>query len=87
MTNWIETLEVKEDWKLAEKDAITVQEFVKRTLPKLKSLKSRDNILSRIITELELFAGDDDLDGDDFDEIWEKLYNWADYHKVWIRTF
>lgn len=87
MTQWIETLEVKEDWKLAENDTITVHEFVKRLVPKLEALKLKDIVLSKIIDEFEMFLKDENNDEDDFDEIWEQLYNWCDYHRVWVRTW
>lgn len=38
------------------------------------------------LQDLVTDAGEDDVDPDEFDAVWNEVYNWSDSNKVWIET-
>jgi hypothetical protein len=60
---------------------IIVERF-RTTLPStlFQSVEHLLDQLTALVTDLE----DDDVDGDEFDEVFGQIYNWADLNRVWI---
>lgn len=88
MPDWLHSIDVSADYALAEDTEITPQEFAKRALPKLQEIPAgmKDERINSLIEELESFSENEDADADDFDDIWHRVYDWADSKRVWINT-
>lgn len=84
MIRWNYTLNIKEEWEQAKNDEISVQELAKIIAEKTKKFKLEDFDKDDLIFELEEFSKDDSLDKDDFDELWNQYYDWADSRRVWV---
>jgi len=83
MVNWKRTLDVSEYWKKAqdrEIDAVTLAKYISAALT---CLCIEDEELNEIIEEFTLLDGN----FDDFDDVWCRLYDWADEgHRLWLKT-
>lgn len=84
MIRWNYTLNIKEEWRQAKNDEISVQELAKIIAAKTKKFKLEDFDKEDLIFEFEEFSKDDSLDKDDFDELWNQYYDWADSRRVWV---
>lgn len=96
---WKHKLKIKEDWKLAKAEQITIPELCKRIAPKLKqiaTIECDDFQIDDIVNDLEAMAGENEISKKDFDLTWEQLYDWADQEveigsrlgkMCWIETF
>lgn len=83
MANWLRTLDIKNEWKLAKKHELSPQELATIVAKRLREMRPHgipdvDDVRAGLIEEFEAFAADEYLDNDDFDELWERLYDWAD---------
>jgi hypothetical protein len=92
MTKWKHTIDISQDWKMAENGSITPQQISKNIAEKLRGLKVNDIFQQEehedIIDELECLSEDDMATFNDFDVVMSRLYDWADYEKTcWIKTF
>ena len=81
---WVTTLHLSQEWKQADDDEITVHQLAKAAAKKLKLLdmsKMSDRVRDErdeLVDELEGLADDEDADKDDFDNVWSRVYDWAD---------
>lgn len=98
MSQWKYTLKIKDGWQAKKEGTLSLENLIKSIIKKLKQLNIKnDSELEDIIETFELAIEDDDITVDEFDEIWETLYDWADQetkqgqwppHKLcWIETF
>ena len=84
---WEHTLDVSEDFYTGNDDRaletamFRVAERVERWQNAMFPL---DSDLEAIADDLVNAAYDDDIDW--FNELWDMLYDWADGHRVWIKT-
>lgn len=79
MARWKYTLRIKEEWNACKEGTISISELVKVIIEKLKALHIKNDYeLENILDDFEIFAEDDSEDRDEFDDIWERLYDWAD---------
>jgi hypothetical protein len=79
MARWKHTLRIKEEWNACKEGAISVTELTQVIIKKLKDLSiENDYELEDILDEFQIFVDDDSQDKDEFDDIWERLYDWAD---------
>jgi hypothetical protein len=86
VVNWHEKIDVSEEFQQAKDGKITIPELAQCVADKLDSLYGRDLVLSGIIRDLR--SMNDKTEVDDFDKLWNHLYNWADYeNRLWIKTF
>lgn len=98
MVYWRYRLELKDDWAAAKADNLQPHELAQRIVEKAKALPvfDADEELQDIMTDFEFIT--DDSMFDDFDDVLEQLYDWADQeippfgtwprHKMcWIATF
>ena len=88
MKPWEYTLDIKDAWKQCKQDEITVQQLSAHIAGKLKllSIKNNDDDYDKLnfIDDFEEYSKDPDMTKDDFDCLWEALYNWADSARVWL---
>ena len=88
MAEWKATISVKADWNLRKEGKITLKQLVENILNKLKSFDDgTDPELCDIICDFEGFIEEDSDDVEDFDRIWNDVYDWADRNRIWIETF
>lgn len=96
MANWKHTLEIKDEWQATKAGEMTIAQFATVAAEKIKALPvfGADGQIEDIVENLELLAADADPDVEEFDGIWNELYNWADQvvgdwndKMCWIRTF
>lgn len=99
MANWKYTLDVKAAWEKVEKDELAPQEFAGIARDKLKPIAEKepqDAMLKRLISALDAFSNDLNADTDEFDRLWNDVYNWADTQTAqtwppsrlcWVKTF
>lgn len=89
MARWLHTLDIKHDWKLAEAEQIKAPELARRIVPKMRELDERmpHHGALDLANELQEIADDSTSDFDDFDEVWERVYDWADAARVWVKIF
>ena len=99
MANWKYRLNVKDAWKRLKDNEISIQEFAGIAREKLKIIaisSPSDAILIGLIAALDQMAQNEDADTDDFDALWDDVYNWADQETAstwppsrlcWVSTF
>jgi hypothetical protein len=89
MANWKSVLDVKEEWRKALNEEITIKELLEIIIPKMKQLPFPDDEeLQSIIYDFEVLATEEFAEDKDFNYYWEELYDWANYdHNCWIGTF
>jgi hypothetical protein len=96
MANWEHTLNIKDEWKMVKNNEMQLKDFIKVVIRKLKRFNLDDAELLSIIDDFEILASQDDPEVDEFDCIWNELYDWADEliepfgyptnKKCWIAT-
>ena len=85
MAKWKYVLDVSDLWEKGKARTISPQELGAGLADRLGEL-DQDNDLLQI--RRELWDLTDESTYDDFDDILEKLYDWADEnHKLWLQTF
>ena len=91
MANWKTVLDIKDEWKKAGENKITIQNLVNVIIDRLKELQqsfSDDDELNDIIEKFGDFVVYENDGLYDFDDIMDELYNWGDNdHTCWIKTF
>ena len=97
MATWKYKINVKEEWKKAQNDEISLQELAGLIATKLETLPCyKDEDLQTIVEDLENFSEDPSGTKDDFDYVWEAVYDWGDTilkdgwpqtRMCWIGTF
>jgi hypothetical protein len=85
MANWKYKIDIK---KYIGKDKLSVQEVAKGVLTEVKPLAQRkafkeDKELSQIIEEFQGIVYSKAATDDEFDEILDCFYDWADDNLVW----
>ena len=99
MANWKYTLDIKESWGQAIDGKINATELSKVVADKLKMLPifNKDMELQDIHTEFMILANDPTATLDEFDAVFNDLYDWGDQEIVsygqwpsnklcWIKT-
>lgn len=86
MAKWVYTLQLTKEWKAAADNLIGVEEMahcvgksIREMLERMPELESV--VIDDIATDFEGFEGSD---VEEFDHSWERLYNWADWNRVWV---
>lgn len=91
MAKWIYTLPIKTEWQQAQVDEITVQQLASVVAKKLAKIDFNDEDINfnrdEFVDEFEGFAEDLTASRDDFDNIMQRLYDFADEYRLWIKTF
>jgi hypothetical protein len=94
MNKWIYHIEIADIWKKTKTDEISVYEFVELFLKRLKLksfykkfIKEQDLELEDIILDFELFVEQKNDDKEEFDDIWDRFYDWADGIRLWVNIF
>lgn len=91
MANWVIKIDVADIWQKYEDDE-DFDAFKEELLPILKSkveevskkLGEEEAMeFEDLVSEIEYNADDED----EFDYIWQQLYDWADSNRVWLGTF
>ena len=85
MARWQRTLKLQPEWDKAAEDEITVNQLAGVIARRLKDLRPfggdlayLDEARDEIVDEFDWLAKDADAGTDDFDNIMESLYDWAD---------
>lgn len=85
MANWQRNLRLWPEWDQASEGEITVHELATVIAERLRGLKDFGGIHQSIdedriylAEEFEDLSNDKDADTSDFDELMERLYDWAD---------
>lgn len=91
MVHWQGKLTVKDCF---HDDALSIPQkadiISKRLLGKIEEWRGNGSFDEDECDELMYLAQDlkDSHDADEFDEIWEQIYDWADHgRRLWIETF
>jgi len=85
MANWKHKIDIK---KYIEKDGLTVQEVTKGVLKEIAKISSRkafkdDDELSQIVEEFQGIVDSKEATAEEFDEVLDRFYDWADSNLVW----
>lgn len=87
MIPWSHRIDVRPEWADAQSDEEGWREVAISAAAQMRNLPDSGRPPDIIIAELEDVADDDGSDVDDFDCVWEDLYDWADVDKrLWIAT-
>lgn len=80
MAKWKYKIDVKDIWRKAKAGEVTVQELSADVAQKLKALPvyKSDPELKDIVDEFESLAEDKLAEDHEFDDVWERLYEWGD---------
>lgn len=83
MANWQRTLVLKDVWPKFREDELSVQEVAKVVSERLAELKPFnvkhiDKQKEELVDEFEALSEDEDADTNNFDDVLERLYDWAD---------
>jgi hypothetical protein len=94
MANWIATLHIKDIWKASKNNELSVIDLAHSIATRLKLLKPtlekiKNNFidledLDFLIDDLEMFNREDK---NEFDLLWNFIYDWADRNRIWIEIF
>ena len=97
MANWVHKLNIKTEWQACKVGQLSLKDLSLAIIQKLAALGIDDDMdLDCIIEDFRAFAGQHGQTVDEFDEIWEQLYDWADQKlddnwppkkMCWIKTF
>ncbi len=100
MANWKYTLNVKDAWQQTKAGEMTIAQFATHAAEKIKALPVEDDPeLTSIVIDLAMIAADPDPNVEEFNGVWNELYDWADQvvgtrsgtiwpdKMCWIRTF
>lgn len=89
MAQWFSRLEFKTLWKSYDDGGISIQNVANQVSAALEAHVnySNDPELQGIAEEFKEFSSDTSADADDFDDILDRLYDWADGARCWIATF
>jgi len=81
MAKWVHKLQIKSEWQACKDGQITLKDLALVAIKKLDAFGIKDDQeLDDIIEEFTDFAEEKKKMQTDkeFDEIWERLYDWAD---------
>jgi hypothetical protein len=101
MANWKYKINVKDEFQAAQRGELTFRDVARVACKQLTALPvyQTDDELMDIVETLEAVAEDTEADADDFDYVWNDLYDWADQNvgydtgsiwsskMCWIGTF
>lgn len=91
MPNWKHHLDLKVEWKKGEENQITVQQLAAFAAKKLSKIDFHNDDVNfdrdDFVDELEGLSEDLTATKDNFDNVWERLYDFADEHRLWIAIF
>lgn len=98
MAQWKYTLSIKDEWNACKEERISLRELIQTILTKLQAFKIEDDAeLENLLDDFEMLAEDGEPDVEEFDNLWDSLYNWADQETepghwpkqklCWIQTF
>jgi len=92
MANWKYVVNTLPEWEQAQEDKLEIKALItaldgrfQASLPAelYEEIEELFDQLKGLIED----AGDDDVDADEFDEVWSQIYDWADARRIWIKTF
>lgn len=87
---WITILDIAVDYHAADKDEITVQCLAERIYPQLERVATKlgiaDDEVSCLVDDLKAFSNKHRAHKDEFDQLMDSLYDWADRVGVWVAT-
>ena len=88
MRRWRYRIALKKAWKAAKNGELSTEELAKTAGRRIRYLLTTNpkldcTLIDDIAFDLENFSGDDT---EEFDYTWDRLYNWADHHDVWVET-
>ena len=84
MAHWDWTLDIKDDWRAARDNKITMYELAQRIAVKLEDATT---FYERWGWILQFKSLPEDVDGDGFDVLWDRFYDWADDMRIWVKAF
>lgn len=85
MADWKHNLDVSDLWRQGKERTISAKEMGAELSKRLGTVPT-DSYLETLRREFENLPSDATFD--DFDDVLEKLYSWADDgHKLWLQTF
>lgn len=88
--DWQFTFDVSDVWDKAPKH-YTPSAFaglIAKRIRESKFYQEERRVLVNIVNKLQNAADFESLSTfDDFDEIWDDFYNYADKNKIWVKTF
>lgn len=94
MNKWLYHLKIGDIWEATKDNEISVYRFVELFLKRLKQksfykkfIEELDLELEDIISDFEFFVEQKNEDKDEFDEIWDRFYDWADGIRLWVDIF
>lgn len=91
MANWKIKIDIADIWQKYEDDE-DFDAFKEELVPILQSYQEEvsdklDEDEAMDYEDLVSEIANDTEDVEDFDNIWQRMYDWADYNKVWLGTF
>lgn len=96
MARWKYTLDVKVEFQQACACKNEIKTLVKAIIQGLKDFGLQDEVLDGLIADFEAYNKQKKQEADEFDVIWDRLYDWADQTTAetwppsklcWIKTF
>lgn len=91
MANWKYNLNIKAEWVQAELNKITIQQLASVAAKRLSLIDFKDEDVNfdrdDLVDEFEGLSEDLTATRDDFDNVWDRLYDFADANRLWIATF
>lgn len=87
MANWLYTIQLPEFQKCQNEEG-SLEDVIRAFLEQIQIVPQelRDEIEWEL-EELQGLLDAGDPDPDDFDDVWETIYNWADENRIWINIF
>ncbi len=74
---WLHKVDVSLEWGKALRKELDIPDLVSIMVPKLREKGAPEDLLEDLL---------DTYDPADFDEVWSRVYDWADENSVWIET-
>lgn len=84
---WNHTVNVVGPWQKAENNEITASQLAGELVTALEKLPKELLSTLDMLDELREFSNESPGDDDEFDDLFDDVYAWADNNSVWIKTF
>lgn len=89
MATWKYHLNIKTEWDATKNAELSVQELASVIADRLAAIDFGDDDNFRrdnLVEDFQVLADDEGADTDEFDALFNELYNFADEVRLWVQT-
>ena len=91
MTNWQYTLDIKDIWEKTKDDPEHISELCSQIADRLNIINMSVEFhcidRSMWVEDFRYMGNEQDIDQEEFNNLWAEFYDWADTIKLWVKIF